>query len=29
MCWANTGSTSKSEGEIDRLVGGVLNAPDF
>jgi hypothetical protein len=25
----NTGSRLKSEGEVDRLVGGVLNAPDF
>jgi len=25
----NTGSSSKSEGEVDRLVNGVLNAPDF
>ena len=25
----NTGSKSKSEGEVDRLVDGVLNAPDF
>ena len=29
MCWVNTGSSSKSEGEVDRLVKDVLNAPDF
>lgn len=29
MRWLNTGSKSKSEGEVDRLVGDVLNAPDF
>ena len=29
MHWMNTGSKSKSEGEVDRLVNGVLNAPDF
>ena len=29
MHWMNTGSKSKSEGEVDRLVDGVLNAPDF
>jgi len=29
MRWMNTGSSSKSEGEVDRLVNGVLNAPDF
>ena len=29
MRWMNTGSGSKSEGEVDRLVDGVLNAPDF
>jgi hypothetical protein len=29
MRWMNTGSKSKSEGEVDRLVDGVLNAPDF
>jgi len=29
MHWMNTGSKSKSEGEADRLVNGVLNAPDF
>jgi len=29
MRWANTGSSSKSEGEVDRLVNDVLNAPDF
>lgn len=29
MSWMNTGSRLKSEGEVDRLVGGVLNAPDF
>ena len=29
MRWVNTGSSSKSEGEVDRLVDDVLNAPDF
>ena len=29
MRWVNTGSSSKSEGEVDRLVNDVLNAPDF
>ena len=29
MRWMNTGSGTKSEGEVDRLVNGVLNAPDF
>ena len=29
MRWANTGSNSKSEGEVNRLVDDVLNAPDF
>lgn len=29
MCWMNSGSNSKSEGEVDRLVDKVLNAPDF
>lgn len=29
MRWMNTGSSSKSEGEVDRLVNDVLNAPDF
>lgn len=29
MRWMNTGSRFKSEGEVDRLVHGVLNAPDF
>ena len=29
MQWMNTGSRSKSEGEVNRLVNGVLNAPDF
>ena len=27
--WMNTGSSSKSEGEVDRLVNDVLNARDF
>ena len=27
--WMNTGSNSKSEGEVDRLVDDVLNAADF
>ena len=27
--WMNTGSSSKSEGEVDRLVNDVLGAPDF
>ena len=27
--WMNTGSSSKSAGEVDRLVKDVLNAPDF
>ena len=29
MWWMNTGSRLKSEGEVDRLTNGVLNAPDF
>ena len=29
MRWVNTGSTSKSEGEVDRLITDVLNASDF
>jgi hypothetical protein len=29
MNWANTGSNSKSEGEVTRLVAEVINAPDF
>jgi hypothetical protein len=29
MRWMNTGSRSKSEGEVSRLVNEVLNAPDF
>ena len=29
MRWMNTGSRSKSEGEVNRLVNEVLNAPDF
>ena len=29
MRWMNTGSRLKSEGEVDHLVHGVLNAPDF
>jgi len=29
MDWMNTGGKSKSEGEVDRLVNGVLKAPDF
>jgi hypothetical protein len=29
MRWINTGSKSKSEGEVDRLVNDVLNAPNF
>ena len=29
MQWLNTGSSSKSEGEVNRLVDDVLNAPDF
>ena len=29
MQWMNTGSNSKSEGEVNRLVDGVLNASDF
>ena len=29
MHWMNTGSNSKSEGEVNRLVNDVLNAPDF
>ena len=29
MKWMNTGSRLKSEGEVDRLVNEVLNAPDF
>ena len=29
MRWMNTGSSSKSEGEVDCLVNDVLNAPDF
>jgi hypothetical protein len=29
MKWMNTGSRSKSEGEVNRLVNEVLNAPDF
>lgn len=29
MEWMNTGSRSKSEAEVDRLVRGVINAPDF
>jgi len=29
MQWTNTGSNSKSEGEVNRLVDNVLNAPDF
>ena len=29
MRWVNTGSTSKSEGEVDRLVDDVINAPGF
>lgn len=29
MRWINTGSRSKSEGEVNRLVNGVLSASDF
>jgi hypothetical protein len=29
MHWLNSGSSSKSEGEINRLVNDVINAPDF
>ena len=29
MRWLNTGSSSKSEGEVNRLVDDVLNTPDF
>lgn len=29
MRWMNNGSNSKSEGEVDRLVRNVLDAPDF
>ena len=29
MDWMNTGSRSKSEGEVNRLVNSILNAPDF
>jgi hypothetical protein len=29
MRWMNTGSNVKSEGEVNRLVDDVLNAPDF
>ena len=29
MEWMNTGSRSKSEAEVDRLVHGVINTPDF
>ena len=29
MDWMNTGGKSKSEGEVNRLVNGVLKAPDF
>lgn len=29
MRWINTGSNAKSEGEVNRLVDDVLNAPDF
>ncbi|THH23278.1 hypothetical protein EUX98_g7896 [Antrodiella citrinella] len=29
MYWQNTGSTTKSAGELDRLVNEVLTAPDF
>ena len=29
MRWMNTGSNSKSEGEVNRLVDDVLSAPDF
>ena len=29
MRWMNTGSSSKSEGEVDRLIRDVINAPDF
>ena len=29
MRWVNTGSKSKSEGEVDRLVQDVLTTPDF
>ena len=29
MKWTNTGSRLKSEGEVNRLVNEVLNAPDF
>lgn len=29
MDWMNTGSRSKSEGEVNRLVNSVLNTPDF
>lgn len=29
MRWLNTGSSTKSEGEVDRLVNDVLRAPDF
>ena len=29
MWWMNTGSQSKSEGEVNQLVNGVLNTPDF
>ena len=29
MHWVNTGSSSKSEGEVDRLVNDVINTPNF
>ena len=29
MRWVNTGSRSKSEGKVSRLVNEVLNTPDF
>jgi hypothetical protein len=29
MKWVNTGSRLKSEGEVNRLVDEVINAPDF
>lgn len=29
MLWLNTGRSSKSKGEVNRLVDSVLNAPHF
>ena len=29
MCWVNTGSSSKSEGEVDHLVNNVIDTADF